>query len=302
MIDFEKRTVFVTHVTHEVAEYSLERAINFLSDQLNMPIKSICIKVNLCDYRTAESGATTDPALLEAFVNMLHKKYKPNAIFVIENNATAVEANSLFKLLGFREIADRCNIQLLNVAEAEWTKRPVNNGLIFKELDVPTVWEEADLRVNFAKLKTNSLTKTTGCLKNLFGLLREKRKSIYHNVIDNVIADINQVMVSDFCLVDGLIGQEGLGPAFGTPKRCELLVAGIDPVAVDSCCARIMGFNPRFIKHIMNCHEREIGNKDYLLETDIQNFSYKAYKFKYSRLEHLIRIFLRKFFHLGAVG
>lgn len=302
MRPFEKPKVLVTRMSRETAEEAFAVTINKFSDHLPERARTICIKVNLCDYRAAESGATTDPILLEVLAKVFREKLRAETIFVIENDATAVEADSLFKLLGFQEVAERCDLRLISAGEDEWVEKPVSKPLFFKNVEIPRSWAEADLRVNFAKLKTNSMTKTTGCLKNMFGLLKDKRKSVYHNVINRVIADINQVMTSDLCLVDGLIGQEGLGPAFGVPKRCELLVAGIDPVAVDACSARIMGFNPRFVKHIRYCQQCGIGSLDYDLVSDIPKFSYRNYRFKYSRTEHLIRTAIRRFFHTGAAG
>jgi uncharacterized protein (DUF362 family) len=297
-----KPGVFVTHLTYEKANHSFQHSIEYFSSTLTKSVKIVCIKVNLCDYRLADSGATTDPALLGTLIEVLQNKFCPQKIFVIENDATSVETNSLFNLLGFREVAQKHSIQLVNAADEEWIRRPVPDGKVFTELEVPRIWLEADLTVNFAKLKTNMVTQITGCLKNMFGLLREKRKSVYHGQINKVIGDINLVMPSDLCIVDGLIGQEGAGPAFGKPKRCELLITGTDPVSVDSCCARIMGFNPWFIKHIVHCQRRGIGNLKYILETDIQKFSYNNYKFKFSRTEYLIRSIIRRFAHLSAAG
>ena len=294
--------VIVSRITHGISREVIDSAITMLSGELPSVVGTVCIKVNLCDYRKADSGATTDPLMLEQLVRVLKDRFTLSKIFVIENDATAVEANSLFKLLGFGEIADRCGLELLSAASDEWIQKTVLRPQVLKTLAVPRKWIEADLRINFAKLKTNSMTKTTGCLKNMFGLLREKHKSVYHSKIDSVIADINQVMKSDLCIVDGLIGQEGPGPAFGVPKLCELLVAGTDPVAVDACSARIMGFNPRFVKHIRLCQECGVGNLDYDLVTDIPKFSYRDYRFRYSRTEHLVRTMIRRFFHVGAAG
>ncbi len=302
MNSVKKTKILVTHFTYEKAPQAFERVLSYFYPNLNKSIKTICIKINLCDYRMPESGATTDPVLLEALVKVLQKELKPENIFVIENNATTVEANSLFNLLGFREVVERSRFKLINAADGEWIRKSIPDGQIFKEIEVPRIWLEADFTINFAKLKTNLLTKTTGCLKNMFGLLREKRKSVYHIRIDKVIGDINRVMSADLCLVDGLIGQEGLGPAFGIPKRCELLIAGTDPVSVDSCCAKIMGFNPRFISYIMHCYRRGIGNIEFLLETDIKNSLYRDYKFKFSKLDYLTRSVIRKFIRLGVAG
>jgi uncharacterized protein (DUF362 family) len=276
--------------------------VDFFSDCFPPTLASISIKINLCDYRTADSGATTDPVLLKALTDVLRARFNPKIIFILENDATSVEAHSLFSLLGFRELAQRPDIKLVNVADGDWIRRPLAHGRIFQSLEVPRLWLEADLKINFAKLKTNSLTKTSACLKNMFGLLREKRKSRHHRKINEVIADINQVMKSDLCLVDGLIAQEGLGPAFGIPKRCNLLTAGLDPVAVDACCARIMGFYPRFIRHIYLSHRDGVGNRDFSLETDIPKFRYRDYRFKYSRLGHIARSLVRRFHQAEAAG
>ena len=48
-----------------------------------------------------------------------------------------------------------------------------------------------------------------------------------------------------FCIVDGIIGGEGNGPLDPNPKHTGLVLAGINPVAVDLVCARLMGFDYR---------------------------------------------------------
>ena len=104
----------------------------------------------------------------------------------------------------------------------------------------------------------------------------------------------NKVIKPDFCLVDGYIGMEGIGgPAFGTPKRCELLIGGPNPVAVDACCARIMGFNPRSIDHIRLCHRAGLGPIKYHLKTDIPSFDYRDYKFRFEHGDYWLRGLLR---------
>jgi uncharacterized protein (DUF362 family) len=46
-----------------------------------------------------------------------------------------------------------------------------------------------------------------------------------------------------FCIVDGIVGGEGNGPLDPTPKAVGVVVAGMNPVAVDLACARLMGFD-----------------------------------------------------------
>lgn len=286
--------VFITHVIYPTAYDSFNRMLKWLHIEPNTQVQSIVIKINLCDYRRPESGATTDPVMLGALLDNL-KQFFPNAkLAVIENDATTVEIWSLYRLLGIDRVVYEHGAELYNVAENDWIVKEVPGGIVFKELEIPSILENCDLFINFTKLKTNALTKMTGCLKNIFGLLRKKNKMMFHNRINSVLVDMNKVIKPGLCLVDGYIGMESIGgPAFGKPKRCELLIGGFNPVAVDACCARIMGFRPLSIEHIRLCHRVGLGPIDYRLETDIKNFDYRKYKFEFQYWEYRLRNLLR---------
>lgn len=47
-----------------------------------------------------------------------------------------------------------------------------------------------------------------------------------------------------FSVVDGIVAMEGNGPVAGTRRETGVLVAGANPVAVDTVCARLMGLDP----------------------------------------------------------
>jgi uncharacterized protein (DUF362 family) len=62
-----------------------------------------------------------------------------------------------------------------------------------------------------------------------------------------------------FSVVDGIIGGEGDGPVLPIPKSCGVLLGGFNPLAVDICATRLMGFNyQRFAQFI-----KGIGLKKY---------------------------------------
>jgi uncharacterized protein (DUF362 family) len=52
---------------------------------------------------------------------------------------------------------------------------------------------------------------------------------------------------------------EGNGPANGQPVKMDLIIAGVDPVAVDAVGALVMGFNPNKIPHIKKASEKGLG-------------------------------------------
>lgn len=77
--------------------------------------------------------------------------------------------------------------------------------------------------------------------------------------IRKAIAELNTVTRPTLTVVDGIICMEGLGPVDGDPVRMDLVIAGEDPLAIDSICARIMGFNPEDLEVLRYAYELGIG-------------------------------------------
>jgi hypothetical protein len=69
-----------------------------------------------------------------------------------------------------------------------------------------------------------------------------------------------------FSVVDGIIAGEGNGPMGSDPRPEGLIVAGLDPLAVDLVCARIMGFDYRRIpvlSNALNPHPHSLNSVQY---------------------------------------
>ena len=69
-------------------------------------------------------------------------------------------------------------------------------------------------------------------------------------------------------VVDGFVGMEGPGPSGGDPVKMDLVVAGRDIVATDVVATRVMGFDPRSIRHISMAIERGLGSWDHEIVGD----------------------------------
>ena len=63
----------------------------------------------------------------------------------------------------------------------------------------------------------------------------------------------NERQRKHFSLVDGIIGGENFGPLAPTEKKAGILICGVNPVSVDAVAAKVMGFDPLYIKMIYNC-------------------------------------------------
>lgn len=249
------------------------------------PSQPVVIKINLCDVRTPESGAVTHPLLLDALLRYLRAKAEKSPIYVVESDATVILADLVMEWLGFKPILEKWGAQWVNLARHPAAPKKVQ-GHYLKEIPVSQIFEGAYF-ISLAKLKTNSLSTITCILKNQFGCSTIVEKKIYHPHLAEVIADLNKLMRPDFGIVDGIIGQGGpQGPSFGIPIHSQVLIAGKDPVAVDTACARVMGFHPGLIDHIRRSAQLGVGAMQYQLVTD--GLSKVSWNYRGNSLEWLI--------------
>ncbi len=280
-----KSRVSIVKSSYDNIYPNLSRAIN-LSGGLDIEDKEkVLIKINLCDARPPETGAITHPKFLDAILRYLRSNFDRLEIYVVESDSRMVLADLYVKWFGLLQVIKRWNAKWYNLSKGEAIRKEID-GFYLREVDFPQVFEDSFF-ITLPKLKTNILTKMTCCLKNQFGCLRTINKARYHKHIDDVIADLNKVFKPDFCIVDGIISMVGCrGPAFGIPVRSELIVAGKDPVAVDTVCAKILGFNPLSISYIRKARDLSVGSTSY--EIIGENNPLPRIDSKWSKLEEIM--------------
>lgn len=223
--------------------------------------KRVLIKINFITVKTWDSGATTDPIVVEAIIKRL--AHLPVEVKVVESDATMTNANNAYKFTGMKEMCERNGVEFLNLRYVKDTvKILIPNGETLGSITVPRIVAESAV-ISAAKLKTHVATKVTLGMKNMFGLLPDKYKFKYHvNGISKVIVDINSVLKPALTVIDGFVGMEGKGPTDGTPVKTDLIIAGKDVVSTDATAARIIGFDPHKISHIRRASEKGLGNID----------------------------------------
>lgn len=279
----------------KVKNNDIRDALDRLFTKLNLPQqpKKIGIKVNLCDYRRRESGVTTDPLVLEPLLKLLRIYYPTTPIFIFENDATGTLADNLFEWLGLDKIAKKYEVDFINLIREEWIPACID-GYCFQEIEIPRILTES-LIINHPKLKTHGRTKMTGALKNVYACYRIKDKVKYHSFLDKAIVDINIPIQSHFTIVDGFLCVEGnRGPTQGFPKKVGVFIGGEDIVSVDAFCAKLMGFNPKFVKHIRLAASKNIGSMKYQLESELNQREIRKISFQFNLGKYHLMEILRK--------
>jgi uncharacterized protein (DUF362 family) len=122
------------------------------------------------------------------------------------------------------------------------------------------------------------LTRLMGRLKNVqsswndwrlggrdaFAALRPKELSFLRSVVAmnrNLVA-LARATRPHVSVVDGFVAMHREGPRHGTPIALRSVVAGTDPVAVDTVAAAVMGFDPRQIGYLVHAGAAGLGVAD----------------------------------------
>ncbi len=222
---------------------------------------NVLIKVNFITVKTWDTGATTDPIVVEAIIHKLKELHAK--LYVVESDATMTNADRAFEKTGMKDMCERNGVEFLNLRyEKNKVELAIPDGEALTSITVPRIVTESAV-ISAAKLKTHRDTGVTLGMKNMFGLLPDKFKGKYHlKGISKVVTDINTVLKPALTVIDGFVGMEGSGPISGTPIKMDLIIAGTDVVATDATACRAMGIDPHAIRHIRRAHEKGLGNID----------------------------------------
>ena len=221
-------------------------------------VPQVLIKVNFISTKTYETGATTDPLVVEALIHRAREF--TDKIYVVESDATTTNADKACKATGMLQVCEDNKVKFINLRrEKERVKLQVPDPEVLQAIKVPKIVVDSAI-INAAKLKTHSETGVTLGMKNMFGLLPEKMKFKYHlRNINKVIVDINTVIKPRLTVIDGFYALEGPGPVSGNPVKMDLILAGANVVAVDATACRIMRIDPFEIYHIRRGYEKDLG-------------------------------------------
>lgn len=230
--------------------------------------KRIVIKPNMCYYWDYSTGQTTDPNFVAALIEMFREEISSNVeIAIVESDASAMKCKYAFKYLGYEKLAQKLDVDLVNLSEVEAETAKVKvKGEVF-EFSVPKIIKDADLRVNVPKMKYMGFTKISCALKNIYGCNPYPKKFKYHSRLDEVIVALNKVMPFKLHILDGLIvcGSKTL--------KLGLVMASQDPVAIDAATATIMGVNPRSVAHVMLAEKEMLGKPSFVVKgADLNHF------------------------------
>lgn len=170
-------------------------------------------------------------------------------------------------------ILDACKpIKGVHVAALEerkfYREIKVPQGKVFDRVEVMREVLESDVLINLPQAKSHSATGVSLGIKGLMGLIWDRWSFHSKYDIDQALADLATVIKPQLTILDATRALVSGGPGGpGEVVKPNLIIAGIDPVAVDSYAVAItpwygQNFKGRQVKHLLMAHQRGLGNVD----------------------------------------
>jgi len=215
--------------------------------------ETLLIKPNYINASHPSMGNTTDARVIEGIVKYFKEKGYDN-IAVGEGSGFA-DTMKAFKVAGVDEVARRWQIKLLDLNKDEYKAADAKKSLVLNSVKISKIALNSAV-ISVPKLKLHRITGVTLSLKNMMGVVQPKGKMHFH--LNEKIAELATIVKPRLAVVDGIIGGEGHETA-ERPVPMNLVIAGLDPVAVDTVGAIVMGVDVNNVKHIKLASKKGLG-------------------------------------------
>lgn len=229
--------------------------------------QSVILKPNMSFANTPDRGSTTHPVVV-ATVAQACMEAGAQQVVILDH--TLQRAELCLERTGIRDACKQINgVHVMTLQDKKFFREiKVPQGKVLERVEVMKDILEGQVLINLPVAKSHSATGVSLGLKGLMGLIwdRESFHSQYN--INQAVADLATVIKPHLTILDATRALASGGPGGpGDVKKPNLIIAGIDPVAVDSYGVGIVpwygqNFKGRQVEHILLAHQRGLGKID----------------------------------------
>jgi uncharacterized protein (DUF362 family) len=235
------------------------------------PGQTVVIKPNIGWDVPPERGANTHPELVARLASLCREAgAKSVSIF----DHTCDQWQRCYATSGMERAAkDSGALLVTGDDESMYREVAIPRGVRLRSAKVHALVLDSDVYFNVPVLKHHSGSLMTGAMKNLMGVVWDRR--FYHsNDLHQCIADFATLRAPTLNLMDAyhpMVRNGPRGRAEADVVELRSLLASTDIVAIDAAAARMLGNEPSAIRHIPLAAALKVGVMD-LEAVDIRRF------------------------------
>lgn len=253
----------VAVVRYEKPLESVRRAVE-LSGGLNaLPSGGrVFIKPNILAWTRSvpfpKWGVITTSRVVEDMVTLLRERGieditigEGSVLYDTKDTETPAHA---FETLGYTALSRRFGVKVFNLHQRPYEKVDLGDGIV---LNYNSDILHSDFVVDIPVMKTHAQTVVSLGIKNLKGVIDVNSRKKCHSAdpqsdLNFRVARLADPMPPTFTILDGIYTNER-GPSFdGRIHRSNLLVASTDILSVDKVGARVLGYEPSEVPHLVH--------------------------------------------------
>lgn len=228
----------------------------------------VVIKPNMSFAKTPDFAASTHPLVVVA---VAQASIDAGAREVLVLDHTLQRAELCLERTGIR---DACRqhvpgVHVLALQDRKFFREiRIPQGKVLDRVEVLTDILDNAVLINIPVAKSHSATGVSLGLKGLMGLIWDRESFHFQFNINQGIADLATVIKPQLTILDATRAMASGGPGGpGDVKKPNLIIAGVDPVAVDSYGVGIVpwygrSFKGRQVEHLLEAHQRGLGKID----------------------------------------
>jgi uncharacterized protein (DUF362 family) len=236
----------------------------------NLKGKRILIKPNAGRLASPGEGVTTHPGVVAATIDHLKEKGVSD-IVIGESCILGVDTQEAFRVTGLKEISEKRGVKLIDFDKGDPVEIAILGGKLLKKIKIPALLNYFNFIISIPVMKTHMHTRVTLSIKNMKGLLWRREKVRLHQLrddkkimdghreLDVAISEMASILFPDLAIIDGTVGMEGMGPAYGRGKKMGIVLVGNNPLSTDAVATRLMGFDPEEVSHLKLSFEKGLG-------------------------------------------
>ena len=245
-------------------EAAVRRAVELLGgmSRFVQPGQRVLVKPNLLQAGDPDKAIITHPLVVRAVVKLAQEA---GGQVLVADNPFIPPMNergwdSLYERTGYAAIAAETGVRLNDSIVPQ--QRPHPEGSLIKLVDTSSFLSEADVVISVPKLKTHSLMRYTGAVKNLFGVVPGTIKAGYHVKLQtaerfaSMLLDLASFVRPALTVMDAVVGMDGDGPSAGQPFPIGAVLAAPDPVALDVAAVGLVGRKPASVPTVAEAMAR----------------------------------------------
>jgi len=227
------------------------------------PGDRVLLKVNAAFASPPMLCATTHPDLVARVTRMC---IEAGAARVVVADNPINDPESCFVLSGIAEAARGAGAQLVMPDAERFEPYSVTGARLIQAWPVLTQpLRHVDKVIGLAPVKDHHRSGASMTMKNWYGLLGGRR-NIFHQQIHTIITELAMMIRPTLVILDGTMTMMRNGPTGGALddlKPTETMIAGTDPVAVDSAGAALLGKSVEDLPYLGMAQRAGLGTVDY---------------------------------------